>query len=104
MRNALAGLVVAIEPWMIEGAPQHYAGKKVVLFREDGSGRKWVQLGGRPANPFGNGLGVASAVAGHAAETDAPAGGGGSSEPASRGAPPGGGHGAHASPLGKSGE
>lgn len=52
---ALADLVAAIEPWLIEGAPQHYADKKLAIFIDNETGRKWVQMVGRPLDPYGRG-------------------------------------------------
>ena len=54
IKAALAKLVEAIRPWMMEGAPNHYAEKKVGFFKEEASGRQWVQRNARPVNPFGN--------------------------------------------------
>ncbi len=54
VRTALADLVAALEPWMREGAPQHYAEKKVEMYVDQLSGRKWLQMAGRPLNPFGS--------------------------------------------------
>ena len=53
IKAALASLVAAIKPWMMEGAPGRYAGKKVGFFAEDGSDRQWVQRGQSPLNPYG---------------------------------------------------
>ncbi|MGE3065843.1 MAG: efflux RND transporter periplasmic adaptor subunit [Hyphomicrobiaceae bacterium] len=53
IKAALAKLVEAIKPWMMEGAPKHYAGKGVGVFREAESGRLWIQRGTRPFNPYG---------------------------------------------------
>ncbi|MBU2581454.1 MAG: efflux RND transporter periplasmic adaptor subunit [Alphaproteobacteria bacterium] len=55
LHAALAGLVVALEPWVRTGAPGHYREKKVELLKDDGSGRLWLQLEGKPLNPYGNG-------------------------------------------------
>ncbi|MEQ8824249.1 MAG: efflux RND transporter periplasmic adaptor subunit [Filomicrobium sp.] len=55
IQAALAALVSALEPWMRDGAPQHYAEKKVVMYADQDMGRKWVQLAGRPVNPYGRG-------------------------------------------------
>ena len=55
IQAALADLVLALEPWMRDGAPQHYADKKVEMYADQDSGRKWVQLAGRPVNPYGRG-------------------------------------------------
>ncbi len=57
-KAALAKLTEAIRPWLMEGAPKHYADKKVAVFREEESGRQWVQRGTNPVNPFGNGKGT----------------------------------------------
>ncbi|MCB1521619.1 MAG: efflux RND transporter periplasmic adaptor subunit [Hyphomicrobiaceae bacterium] len=51
-RAALAALVAAIEPWMREGAPSHYAEKKVAMFKDTASGRLWLQMAGKPLNPY----------------------------------------------------
>jgi len=53
-QSALAKLAEALRPWMMEGAPKHYAEKNVGFFREDTSGRQWLQRGSRPSNPYGN--------------------------------------------------
>jgi len=55
MHAALGELVTALEPWMRDGAPQHYTEKNVVMFVDEASGRKWLQLGDRPVNPYGRG-------------------------------------------------
>lgn len=54
-RTALAELVTALEPWMRGGAPQHYAEKKLLMLHDAESGAKWLQLAGKPANPYGSG-------------------------------------------------
>ncbi|MEM9839784.1 MAG: efflux RND transporter periplasmic adaptor subunit [Pseudomonadota bacterium] len=51
--DALASLMASLDPWLVGGAPQHYAGKDLVLF-EDTAGRRWVQEGGTAQNPFGD--------------------------------------------------
>ncbi|MGH1419914.1 MAG: efflux RND transporter periplasmic adaptor subunit [Hyphomicrobiaceae bacterium] len=55
MQSALDELVASLKPWMLEGAPGHYAEKKVALFKDEGSGRHWLQMKGKPVNPYGNG-------------------------------------------------
>lgn len=50
----LAELVAALEPWLLKGAPQHYKTRNVVLYKEEKSGRKWLQIAGTPANPYGD--------------------------------------------------
>lgn len=52
LKAALEDLVVALEPWMREGAPRHYAKKKVALYRATQSGQKWLQLSGDALNPY----------------------------------------------------
>lgn len=52
---ALSKLTDALKPWMLEGAPEHYKGKKVALFVDTDSKRSWAQLGGKPINPYGRG-------------------------------------------------
>ncbi|MBU1212990.1 MAG: efflux RND transporter periplasmic adaptor subunit [Alphaproteobacteria bacterium] len=54
-RAALAELVDALEPWLREGAPRHYAEKKLLLLHDAESDRKWLQMAGKPANPYGDG-------------------------------------------------
>ncbi len=55
MQLALGELVMALKPWMLEGTPGHYAEKKVALFKDETSGRYWLQMKGKPVNPYGNG-------------------------------------------------
>ncbi len=52
---ALAELVAALEPWVHDGAPQHYREKKLSVFKDQASGRMWFQTQGRPLNPYGKG-------------------------------------------------
>ena len=49
----LADLVNALEPWLMEGAPKHYEDRKVAFYKDAKSGRKWLQLAGKPVNPYG---------------------------------------------------
>ncbi len=58
LQLALSELVIALEPWMRDGAPGHYTEKKVAMFADKASGRKWLQLVGRPINPYGRGEAV----------------------------------------------
>lgn len=55
LRDALAQLSAAMEPWITDGAPDHYARKGIVLFRADDGGRLWIQDGLPAANPYGTG-------------------------------------------------
>lgn len=97
VKAALVKLVEAIKPWMMEGAPRHYVEKGVVFFREEASGRQWVQRGAGPINPYGKA--PAKLVPWPRDET---AGNGTSVAPSSEPAPPAG-HGVHATPAAKSG-
>lgn len=54
-KAALAEIVKVLEPWVREGAPQHYREKKLSLLKDQGSGRLWLQMEGRPLNPYGDG-------------------------------------------------
>jgi membrane fusion protein, copper/silver efflux system len=63
LKSALAKLVEALKPWLLEGAPQHYNNKNVLMFKDHGSDHMWLQLVGKPTNPYGSG---------HAMEVDWP--------------------------------
>ena len=54
-RSALAQLVSALKPWLLEGAPQHYKKKNVVLYNDHSSNKPWLQMAGEPSNPYGSG-------------------------------------------------
>jgi Cu(I)/Ag(I) efflux system membrane fusion protein len=56
LANALSDLMEALEPWLMEGAPQHYADEGLTLFRDD-AGRHWLQEGGPTRSPY-QGTGV----------------------------------------------
>ncbi|WP_306253275.1 efflux RND transporter periplasmic adaptor subunit [Parvularcula sp. IMCC14364] len=58
LREALASLVIALEPWFLDGAPIHYRDLGLALFRDEASGNLWVQEGDAASNPFGNGPSV----------------------------------------------
>ena len=49
----LASLMTALERWLLDGAPAHYDTLGLVLYRDDETGRLWLQQGGPPANPYG---------------------------------------------------
>jgi Cu(I)/Ag(I) efflux system membrane fusion protein len=55
VQAALARLVNALQGWMLEGAPDHYKARKVALFTDKASGRVWIQLQGKPLNPYSRG-------------------------------------------------
>ncbi len=54
LATALARLVAALEPWLMQGAPVHYRDAGLSLFRDTGSGRAWIQQGRDPRNPYGD--------------------------------------------------
>lgn len=51
----LADLMSALEPWLLRGAPVHYRDNDLILYREQDSGRLWLQQSGVLANPYGSG-------------------------------------------------
>jgi membrane fusion protein, copper/silver efflux system len=55
VRAALAQLTEALQPWLTNGAPDHYKARNVSLYTDKQSQRVWFQLAGRPVNPFGDG-------------------------------------------------
>ncbi|MCB1503395.1 MAG: efflux RND transporter periplasmic adaptor subunit [Hyphomicrobiaceae bacterium] len=55
VQAALANLVTAMRPWLLEGAPRHYAEKKLALYQQANGGRMWLQMAGKPLNPYGQG-------------------------------------------------
>ena len=52
-RNALAALMTALDPWLMEGAPAHYRDAGLAFYRETETGRAWLQQGSEPTNPYG---------------------------------------------------
>lgn len=57
VRDALAKLVAALRPWVLEGAPKHYQERKLAVFRETSTRRHWFQITEKPLNPFGRAAG-----------------------------------------------
>ena len=55
VRDALGKLVTALRPWLIDGAPDHYRTRKVVVVKDKASGRLWLQMLGRALNPYSRG-------------------------------------------------
>ena len=53
LRHALDQLVTALEPWLLNGAPQHNKERNLAFYRDSKSKQKWLQLSGQPANPYG---------------------------------------------------
>ncbi|WP_051881826.1 efflux RND transporter periplasmic adaptor subunit [Parvularcula oceani] len=52
IQAALATLMSALEPWMLEGAPARYEAVGLDLYRTE-NGRLWLQEGGEPVSPYG---------------------------------------------------
>ncbi|NNU17045.1 efflux RND transporter periplasmic adaptor subunit [Parvularcula sp. ZS-1/3] len=52
LAEALSDLMEAFEPWLMEGAPQHYADEGLTLFR-DVNGHLWLQESSVLRNPYG---------------------------------------------------
>lgn len=52
LASHLAGLMNAIDRWLIYGAPSHYEDKQLRLYSDPDSGRRWLQDSGLPANPY----------------------------------------------------
>jgi Cu(I)/Ag(I) efflux system membrane fusion protein len=49
---ALADLVAALRPWILNGAPEYYRERGVALFREKDGERLWLQMKGDAINPY----------------------------------------------------
>jgi Cu(I)/Ag(I) efflux system membrane fusion protein len=62
-QQALAQLVTALKPWIMQGKPLYYKQKGVKLYLDHGTGNHWLQLKGDMTNPYG---------AGHAVEVELP--------------------------------
>lgn len=52
VKQALQSIILALEPWLLEGDPQHYKTKGLQFYRTKTGGKKWLQLGGKPSNPY----------------------------------------------------
>lgn len=55
LKNALAALVRALDPWLMEGRPEHYRAAGLAYYTDAASGRSWLQLSGPARNPYGDG-------------------------------------------------
>ena len=55
LAQVLADLITAMEPWLMQGAPIHYREAGVAFFKDDNSGRAWIQEGDDPINPYSDG-------------------------------------------------
>lgn len=54
---ALAELVAALRPWLLNGAPEHYRERGIAMFREEDGERLWLQMDGDAINPYSRGPG-----------------------------------------------
>lgn len=54
LKEQLAALMAALEPWLTNGAPAHYRNLGLGLYREAGSNRLWIEEGNAARNPYGN--------------------------------------------------
>jgi Cu(I)/Ag(I) efflux system membrane fusion protein len=50
----LSALINALDPWLLQGAPQHYSDLGLTLYRDTNSGQRWLQSAGTAANPYGD--------------------------------------------------
>ncbi len=57
-QQALAQLVTALKPWVMEGKPKYYKDKGIKLYLDHGTGNHWLQLKGDITNPYGSGHAV----------------------------------------------
>ena len=48
----LSELMTALHPWLVLGAPSHYKSKGLIFYRDNETGRLWLQDTGLPANPY----------------------------------------------------
>jgi Cu(I)/Ag(I) efflux system membrane fusion protein len=55
---ALASLMQAMKPWILDAAPAHYANEGLTLYRDLGTGQLWLQKDGAGENPYGEGESV----------------------------------------------
>jgi hypothetical protein len=51
-KQAMALLVAALKPWILEGKPQYYKQKGVRLYLDHGTENHWLQLGDAIKNPY----------------------------------------------------
>lgn len=55
---ALASLMQAMKPWILDAAPAHYANEGLTLYRDLGTEQLWLQKEGAGENPYGEGESV----------------------------------------------
>ncbi len=58
LQNALAALMKALAPWLLDGRPDKYRDKDLHLFRDGADGALWLQTSSRPLNPYSDGEAV----------------------------------------------
>lgn len=50
--ESLSHLMKELQPWLLQGKPQHYANAGLTLYRDSSSNQLWLQKGGDVANPY----------------------------------------------------
>ena len=65
--RAMAALVEALKPWILEGNPVHYKGKGLRLYVDHGTGYHWLQLEENMRHPYDS-----LSESGHAVEIEIP--------------------------------
>ncbi len=54
--DTLNNLVVALKPWILEGKPDHYKSKNVIIYMDHEENKYWLQTKGTSQNPYGSGM------------------------------------------------
>lgn len=52
LKSALSQMTNALEPWLLQGKPEHYKSKKLNIFKTKTSNQHWIQLSQTPLNPY----------------------------------------------------
>ncbi len=68
--RAMAALVDALRPWILEGNPGHYCDKGLKLFLDHGTGYHWLQLEEKMLHPYGKGHAVEIEISSETAMID----------------------------------
>ncbi len=55
-QTGLNDLVTALKPWLLEGRPQYYKSKDLVLYMAHGLDKYWLQFEGSPQIPYDSGM------------------------------------------------
>jgi Cu(I)/Ag(I) efflux system membrane fusion protein len=58
LAGKLAALMTALEPWLLDGAPQHYRDAGLHLFEDPETNQLWLQESSQPKNPYGAATGL----------------------------------------------